>query len=106
MQNGDGGIGVPLDAIRDYAGALVGLFTAMIAGFWIVVGVLFSAKSEAKRAHTRIDDLERQVSRDLRNLRSDLKQSEERAAARDLRMEDKLDRLIESRGRVGGGSQH
>lgn len=87
---------MPFEALKDYVGAIVGLFTALVAAIWIVIGMIFSARSEARRAHTRIDRLEQQVAEELRNLREELKHSEALATTRDVRIEDKLDRLIES----------
>lgn len=90
---------MPLEAIKDYVGAIATILGSLLAACIGAVGaavvMLFQARSEAKRAHTRIDAQEREFDARLNGLAGDIQRLDARLQERDERIEDKLDRLIE-----------
>lgn len=84
---------MPLDAAKDYAGAIVAAVIGIVAAAWGFLVMFFSMRTEVARAHTRIDSLDRKVDTAIDRLLEELKEHK----ARDIRIENKLDRLIESR---------
>lgn len=100
---------VPLEEVKSYAGAIVAGLIATFGAVWVWVEMFFGVRAEVTRAHTRLDNLGEDVTRaharisnlesklDEHHVRtmSELRAIDEKLEARGVRLEDKMDRLIE-----------
>ena len=100
---------VPLEEVKTYAGAIVAGVIATLGAVWVWVEMFFGVRAEVSRAHTRldglkqealraharVDSLEGKVDASVFRIMDELKAFEKKLEARDARLEDKMDRLIE-----------
>lgn len=86
---------MPAETVKAYLSAAVATVTGAVAAVWVTIGMIFHARSEAGRAHTRIDSLEHRFDQHTQRVMNELHRFEKRASLSDKRIEDKLDKLID-----------